>query len=190
MKQLLLAAYIICAFVACNTATTSTDTKDTMAATATDTTATAMNQNVTYAYPVAYSSDFSIGDSKYAQTVLELWKDYDNNTFDKDAGDFSDSVAMDFPDGSTVKGKDSAMASAKAYRGSLKNAVSSVDVVTTLKPNGKDETWVCVWGKEVDTHNNGKVDSVYLQENWEFNKDGKIIYMSQFMAKPNVPKKK
>ena len=76
------------------------------------------------------------------------------------------------------------MSSAKKYRGSLKNAVSSVEVVTTLKPKGKDETWVCVWGKEVDTHNNGKMDSVYLNENWMFNKDGKVAYMSQFQSAP------
>jgi hypothetical protein len=188
MKKLSLIACIACLFVACNTANTSTNSKDTMAAT--DTTAMSINENVTYAYPVSYSSDFAIGDSKYAQTVLELWKDYDNNTFDKDADDFSDSVSMDFPDGSTVKGKDSAMTSAKTYRSSLKNAVSSVEAITTLKPNGKDETWVCVWGKEVDTHQDGKMDSIYLNENWMFNKDGKVAYMSQLMAKGAPPAKK
>jgi hypothetical protein len=85
--------------------------------------------------------------------------------------------------------RDSAINGVKKYRSSLKNAVSSVEVVTALKPKGKDETWVCVWGKEVDTHNNNKIDSVYLQENWEFNKDGKIIYMNQFVATPAAPKK-
>ncbi|HEY2727528.1 MAG TPA: hypothetical protein VGI61_10180, partial [Parafilimonas sp.] len=67
MKQLSFAACIACLLVACNTATTSTNTKDTTAA-ADTTTAMSMNSNVTYAYPVAYSSDFTIGDPKYAQT--------------------------------------------------------------------------------------------------------------------------
>ena len=185
MKQLLLAAYIICAFVACNTATNSSNTTDTTVAA--DTT-TAMNENVSYAYPVEYSSDFTIGDPKYAQMVLELWKDYDNNTFDNHKDYFADSVTMDFS-GSTMSGtRDSIVASTKAHRGSFKNAASTVEVITTLKPKGKDETWVCVWGKEVDTHNNGKMDSIYLNENWRFNKDGKIAYMSQFQAMP-APKK-
>ncbi len=187
MKQLLVSACILCVLVACNTATTSTDaSKDTMAAATTPS-----DENVTYPYPVEYSSDFSIGDSKYAQTVLQLWKDFDNNTFDDHKDAFADSVTMDFPDGSTISGtRDSVVASAKAYRGSLKNVVSSIEVVTSLKPKGKDETWVCVWGKEIDTHNNNKVDSVYLQENWMFNKDGKVAYMSQFSAKPHVAAKK
>ena len=187
MKQLLIAACIACAFVACNTATNSSNTNDTTAAT--DTT-TAMNENVSYAYPVEYSSDWSIGDPKYAQTVLELWKDFDNNTLDNSRDAFADSVSMDFSGMSMSGPKDSILAGAKAKRGSFKNVTSSVEVVTTLKPKGKDETWVCVWGKEVDTQNNGKMDSLYLQENWMFNKDGKIAYMSQFQSMPAKPAKK
>ena len=102
MKQLLTAACALYLLAACNNATTSSPSADTTAATVTSD----QNQNVTYAYPVEYSSDFTIGDPKYAQTVLELWKDYDNNTFDRGADNFSDSVVMDFP-GMTVKGKDS-----------------------------------------------------------------------------------
>ena len=185
MKQLSLAACILCVLVACNTATNTSNTNDSTAA-ATNT--TAMNENVSYAYPVQYASDFTIGDPKYAQMVLELWKDYDNNTFSNHKDYFADSVSMDFS-GSTISGtRDSIINSAIAHRSSLKNAVSSVEVVTALKPKGKDETWVCVWGKEVDTHNNGKIDSVYLNENWMFNKDGKIVYMSQLQATPPAKK--
>jgi hypothetical protein len=189
MKQLSLAAFILCVLVACNTATTSTTANDTTAM-ATDT--TAMNENVSYAYPVKYTSDFIIGDPKYAQMVLELWKDFDNNTFDNHKDYFADSVAMDFADGSSINAtRDSVVNTAKAYRSSLKNVVSSVEVITTLKPKGKDETWVCVWGKEVDTHNNNnKMDSVNHNENWMFNKDGKIAYMGQYDGKPPHPMKK
>jgi len=60
-------------------------------------------------------------------------------------------------------------------------------ITNAVKVN-KDETWVCVWGKETDTNSKNKVDSTYLQENWMFNKDGKISYMGQFAAKPVVKK--
>jgi len=178
MKQVLGSLFILCMLAACNSATTSDSTKDT-------TVATSSNENVTYAYTPTYSADFEIGDSKYAQTVLELWKDYDNNTFDNHKDAFADSVRFDFPDGSNMSGpRDSIIAGAKAYRSSFKNAVSSIAAVTTLKPKGKDETWVCVWGTEVDTHNDGKVDSINYNENWMFNKDGKIAYMEQLDAHP------
>jgi hypothetical protein len=192
MKQLLLAAYIICAFVACTGSGTSTSLKDTTSTDTSKMSANVPNTNVTYAYPVAYSSNWSIGDPKLAQTVLEFWKDYDENAFDRHKDAFADSVSMDLSGGTSFLNlpRDSVIAQVKAYRSSLKNAVSSVEVVTTLKPDGKDESWVCVWGKEVDTHNNGKIDSLYLQENWMFNKDGKVVYMSQFEATPAKPSKK
>ncbi|MBV9963542.1 MAG: hypothetical protein JO072_14960 [Parafilimonas sp.] len=182
MKQLFITACVLCMLAACNNATTSSGNTDTTASASTM--SSDQNQNVSYAYPVQYSSDFTIGDSKYAQTVLELWKDFDNNTFDNHKDAFDDSVTMDLSGGMHVKGKDSCLAGAKQYRGTLKNVVSSVSAITTLKPKGKDETWVCVWGTEVDTHNNGKIDSVYYNENWMFNKDGKIAYMEQFQATP------
>jgi hypothetical protein len=185
MKHFSIAACALCALVACNSTTNSSATKDTATAAIVPDT----NQNVTYAYPVEYSN-FTIGDPKYAQTVLELWKDYDNNTFDNHTDVFSDSVIMDLAGGQTVMGKDSALAGVKRYRSSLQNAVSSVEVVTTLKPKGKDESWVCVWGKEVDTHKDGKKDSVYINENWMFDKNGKVAYMSQFQATPPKPMKK
>jgi len=190
MKQLLLAACIICGLVACNGSGSSTSSKDTTSTDTSKMSANTTNTNVTYAYPVAYSSDFSIGDPKYAQMILELWKDFDNNTFDNHKDYFADSVNMDFSGMSVSGTRDSILAMAKASRSRIKSSASSVEVVTTLKPNGKEESWVCVWGKEVDTHNDGKTDSIYLQENWMFNKDGKIAYMSQFQSKPAPPAKK
>lgn len=184
MKHLWVCLFALATLAACNTATTSSDdTKDTTTATTTS------SQNVTYAYTPSYSADFEIGDAKYAQTVLELWKDYDDNDFERHKDAFADSVTFDLSGGDQVRGtRDSVVASMKAYRSSFKNVVSSIDVVTTLKPKGKEETWVCVWGKEVDTHNDNKVDSISLQENWMFDKDGKIAYMLQFAAKPVVTK--
>jgi hypothetical protein len=178
MKQRSLSLFVLCMLAACNTATKSDNTTDTTAT-------TSSSENVTYAYTPMYSADFEIGDPKYAQTVLELWKDFDNNTFDNHKDAFADSVRMEFPDGSNMDGtRDSVINGAKMYRGSLASVASSIDAVVTLKPKGKDETWVSVWGKEVDTHKDGKVDSIYYNENWMFNKDGKIAYMSQFEQHP------
>jgi len=74
------------------------------------------------------------------------------------------------------------LSATKAYRASLGTATSTVIAWTTIKPKGKDETWVIIWGKEVD-EKNGKKDSVNLNENWMFNKDGKISFMTQYAQK-------
>jgi hypothetical protein len=97
---------------------------------------------------------------------------------------------MHFSDGSVMHSvRDSVIAAAQGYRNSFSAVSSSIDAVTSMKSIDKDENWTLVWGLERDTHKNGKVDSVYLQETWRFNKDGKANLMYQFAASPNPPKK-
>jgi len=139
---------------------------------------------VTLPYPIGYAADFEIGDSKYAQTVLGAWKDYDNNTLQNSLVVFADSVTMYFADGTVYSNKkDSAIAFVAKARSSMTSAASSIDAVTILKTKGKDDTWVCVWGKEVDVMKDGKKDSMLLNENWMFNKDGKVSVIRQYYAK-------
>ena len=178
MKQLSFLSIALVLF-SCNTATNKET--DTMVKGDSSTTPSAP---VSYAYKVNYSSDFEIGDAKYAQTVLQLWKDFDNNTFDNQRDIFADSVTAVFYNGNVFKGtRDSLISMVKEHRTALGTSTSSVDVITTLKPKGKEETWVCVWGTEVDS-NKGKTDSIYLNENWMFDKNGKVAYMTQFAQQP------
>jgi hypothetical protein len=89
---------------------------------------------------------------------------------------------MFFPDGSMVKGKDSALAGAKRYRGSMKSASSSVDAWMSLKSNDRNENWVAIWGTETDTWPDGKTEKRDIQEIWQINKDGKVNFMKQFTS--------
>lgn len=142
-------------------------------------------QGMDMPYKANYSSDFSMGNPAYVTRVLELWKDWDDNAFDRH--DYmADTVVMFLSGGQTVQGKDSAMAGAKAFRGSMKSAVSTIDAVIPLKSNDRDEDWVAVWGSETDTWPDGKTEKRDLQEIWRFNKDGKIDFMKQFAATPSA----
>ena len=51
---------------------------------------------------------------------------------------------------------------------------------TSLRSDSKDLNLVSVWFKERAIRNNGKADSTLYQENWRFNKDGKINYRTAF----------
>ena len=180
MKKVSFIVAALCLLAACNSgepkSADSATTNDSAAATTTA-------APLTYAYTPTYSGDFGIGDPKYAQTILDLWKDFDNNTFDNHKDAFADSVHIDFSEGGHFAGtRDSMLSATKAYRTSLGTATSTVIAWTTIKPKGKDETWVIIWGKEVD-EKNGKKDSVNLNENWMFNKDGKISFMTQYAQK-------
>ena len=149
-------------------------------------------EDVVYAYPVLYSN-LEIGDSKNAQTILNLWKDWDNGDLTRSKDNFADSVELHLRDGGYVMGsRDSVLTAAQSVRNSFSSVVSSVNSVVSLKgifkPTNQNENWVAVWGKEVSTNKKGKTDSVWLHEAWRLNKDGKVDLLYQFAAQ--IPKMK
>ena len=149
------------------------------------TTAPVKTDKMAMPYVAGYSSQFEMADPAKARKVLELWKDYDDNAFDRHKTYFADTVAMYMADGMAIKGLDSLMNKMKAYRGGFASAKSSVDVWMSLRSIDKNENWVAIWGSEEDTGKDGKKTMVHLQEVWRFNKDGKIDLMMQFAAVPS-----
>lgn len=140
-----------------------------------------MKDKMALPYKANYSSDFKIGNPQHSKIILDLWKDFDDNTFDKH--DYmADTVVMFFPDGSMAKGKDSVMAGAKRYRASMAGVSSTIDAFIPLRSNDRNEDWVAVWGVETDTYAGGKTEKKDLQEIWRINKDGKVDFMKQFAS--------
>ena len=139
-------------------------------------------------YPILYAGDFEIGKEEHARILLDLWKDFDVNTLDKGAHVFADEVTMEFCDGSSVtKSRDDFMAYMQEQRNSVSSFESTIDAVVSLKPKGKEESWACVWGKQTSITPDNKKQQVYINENWMFDKEGKVSYIKQFNAVINNP---
>lgn len=134
-------------------------------------------------YTATYSSSFKLGKPAYASMILDLWKDWDDNRFDRHDY-FADTLVMFFSDGSMVKGKAANMEAAKKYRGGMSKVTSMIHAWLPLYSNDKMEDVVCVWGEEENTFPDGKVEKKSLHEVWWFNKDGKISMMRQWTAVP------
>ncbi|MES1220009.1 MAG: hypothetical protein ABUT20_31190 [Bacteroidota bacterium] len=182
MKKLL----IVMAIAAITLAACNSNKEEAKPVASTETTSMA---DVTYPYPISYSSKFELADPKYGQIILGLWKDWDNGTLSNSKDAFADSVEMHFADGSMMHSvRDSVLAAGQMYRDMYTKAVSEVNAVTALRSMDKDENWALVWGKEVDTDKKGKVDSFYLQETWRFNKAGKVDLLYQYKAAGTPPK--
>ena len=147
--------------------------------------------NLNYPYTANYSSKFEIGDPNNVMTVLQLYKDWDNNTVDNSKDRFADSVILAFSNGTVLSGgRDSVVNAAKQFRNTM-GTVTSVPVAwTPLKSTDKGEDWVAVWFTEHRTDAKGKTDSSYYQETWRLNKDGKIDRFYQYEAKTAPPAKK
>ena len=140
--------------------------------------------DVSYPYAIAYSSKFELADPEKGKMILDLWKDFDNNTFDNSKDKFADTVFMQFPGMEIYASRDSMISSTKAYRNSYKAVKSKVDAVISTRSTDKNENWVLVWGSEVHTDKKNVTDSVYLHEICKLNKDGKVDYMAQFTRTP------
>ncbi|HYK75389.1 MAG TPA: nuclear transport factor 2 family protein [Daejeonella sp.] len=134
-------------------------------------------------YEATYSSKFVMGDPKFARMIMDLWKDWDNNTLNKNAHLFADTVTMYFSDGTMAKGKDSVMAGAQQYRDKMAEVKSTVHAWMSTHSTDKNENWVTIWGTEEDTWKDGKKTTTAFNEVWRFNKAGKVDLMRQFEAK-------
>src|SRR5687767_5452117 len=109
MKKIIFFAIVILT-VACNT-----DDKakvESMSPGVKDTTRVDLN----FPYVPEYSSKFEIGDQNNALTILNLYKDWDNNTLDNSKNSFADSLSLFLADGSMLMGKrDSVIETVKKF---------------------------------------------------------------------------
>ena len=146
--------------------------------------------DITSPYKIGYSSKFAMDDPKNAESLLTLWKDWDNGNLGAHKEIFADSVEMHLADGSMMhSSRDSVIAAGQNFRNMFTTAVSSVDAIMAVKSTDKDENWALIWGKEIDTDKKGKIDSFYLQETWRFNKAGKANLVFQYKQAAAPPKK-
>jgi hypothetical protein len=186
MKKIWVLATIVL-FAACNSSTEPAKV-DSMKS-ASDSTTTM--RDINSPYPIGYSSKFVMDDPKNAETLLTLWKDWDNGNLSAHKDMFADSVELHFSDGSMMhSSRDSVIAAAQGFRNSFASSVARVDAIMAVKSTDKNENWALIWGMEKNTDKKGKVDSSYLQETWRFNKDGKADLFYQFRAAGAPPKKK
>jgi hypothetical protein len=125
-----------------------------------------------------------MGDPKLAETVLGLWRAWEGGDLGPTKVHFADSAIFYGADGSIVGGSnlDSTHNTMQQYRNMYSSVQTEVHAIMPVKSKDKDENWVLIWGKEIHTDKTGKTDSMYLQETWRFNKDGKVNLLYQFMS--------
>jgi hypothetical protein len=179
MKKILIAASIA-VFASCN----SNSEKPKVESMGAGADSTQMD-NTTYAYTADYSHNFEIGSTKNAQTLLQLYKDWDNNTLDNSKSSFADIDTMIFYDGTMFTGtRDSFFTVAKQMRSQMVTVVDSVHAWVPLRSKDQNEDWVLIWANEISTDAKGKRTSRQLHEAWRFNKEGKADKVYQYAQEP------
>jgi hypothetical protein len=143
-----------------------------------------VGQNLVYPYKATYSSQFAPGAPAHAKTILDMWKAWDDNAFDRVMAHVADTVLQELPDGTVIKGKENFFNAGKQYRDRFATAKSTVEAWMPVKSLDRNEDFVLVWGSEEDTDKDGKVTTTRFHEVWGLNKDGKIIFMRQYASQP------
>jgi hypothetical protein len=154
----------------------------------TDTTAAAKDSataapSVPLPYTAVYSSTFVPGKPADVLTVLNNYKAWQDNDMAALRATIGDSVMMIFSNGMGFNSTgDSAIKEAKKYRDSLSKVDLTIYAWTSNHSVDKNEEWVNVWYKEVDTYKTGKVDSANYEDDNRL-KDGKIVWTSTHQQK-------
>ena len=142
-------------------------------------------RNLTYPYTADYSSNFEIGDAKNVQTLLALYKDWDNNTLDNSKSAFAENDTMYFSDGNMFAGsRDSLFIMANKMRGQMGTVVDSIHAWVPLRSRDKKDQWVAIWTREISTDAKGVKKSKELHEVWRFDNNGKINLVYQYEQQP------
>jgi hypothetical protein len=131
-------------------------------------------------YTATYSSRYVIGNPAMSRMVLQLWKDYDNNTLDNSANMLSDTLTAVLADGMVIKGKEAFLSGIKGYRNGFMTVSSEVQAWISTHSLDVNKETVCIWGTETDQKPDGTTQSINLHEVWFFNKDGKVDGFRQY----------
>ncbi|HLO82570.1 MAG TPA: hypothetical protein VK166_16510 [Chitinophagaceae bacterium] len=163
---------LILTTVACNTPKQEPATSTTEAAPA----ATAHE----YSVKSRYSSNWEMGDTQQGETVIALWRHFDNNTLDSARSFFADSLYMETPAFAAKLQIDTALAGAKADRAQFSALKTEIDAIIPLKTKDHpDESLVSIWGEEIGTMG-GKEIKRKVNEVWGFDKNGKVSWMLRY----------
>jgi len=128
-----------------------------------------------------YSSSFKMGNPEYSAMILQgSWKDWENNSLDNMKNWVADTVVVFHSDNSIVKGADSLMARWKRGRAKYASVIDTIDAVIPVFSTDKNENWVLVWAREINTKIDGTKDTAAVMETWRINKDGKADMLLQY----------
>lgn len=133
-----------------------------------------------HGYTPQYSASFVMDSAANTETVLALWRAWQNGDLSNIRQYFADSFTV-FPyEGGMMQGPtDEILQGTQQWRNSFKTMNTAVDAIFATKSTDRNEHWVGIWGTEIRSDSTGKVDSLSLQESWRFNNNGKVDLMFQ-----------
>ena len=145
--------------------------------------AEAPKATVSYPFEAQLANDWTIGDPQKTVKILELYRHLQTDDFADSAvlPYFADSLTSVAFDERTYTGSPKGfLDGVRKFRSQFKELDEEFVSYVCLHSEAKGIDMVSLWFKEKVVRNNGKADSTRYQENWIFNKDGKITHRTAF----------
>jgi hypothetical protein len=143
----------------------------------------ATKTQVTYPYEAQMSNDWTIGNPERIVQILNLYKLMQEANFTDSAAlpYFADSLTSVAFDERVYAGSPKGFfENVRRFRSQFKEIDEEFVTYVCLHSESKGIDMVSLWFKEKAERIGGKADSTRYQENWIFNKDGKITHRTAF----------
>ena len=135
-------------------------------------------------YPALYSN-WEIGKRENMNTVLSLYKAWDESSVDNIKNLFADSVTLDLPGGKRVtSSRDNITDILVKYRSSYKTTANQVISIYPILNKETNDEWVAALLYNKWTYKDNVRDSSLYQDLWKL-QNGKIYYMLSLEQSPN-----
>lgn len=171
MKESLIVLIFAFLSVKCNNnrqAHSTTETKDTA---------------IYYPYSPVYS-ELEPGNPNHSKIVLEIWRQFETGNLMSAANKFADTISLVFKDEIYYGKRDSILAIYKKRRDAYESVQCYVDSWLPVHAKQTNDNLVLVWGRQDFIVHNKKRDYLVIHEVWNFNKQGKIRSMVQYITHP------
>ncbi len=182
MKKLFFIIAPLC-FLACkeksveNSSTTADSTSNTMAATSTTTT------TPDYPYKIDNPDYWEINTNTNTMSALSALKAWENRDMAKSSGYFADSIKLEFDGPSMMVTRDSLLKIFSRDTSSIKSVRIDMEDWESVISKDKAMEWVTIWYKQTIEDRKGKIDSMQIVNDLQFDKNGKIKRLSEYKRK-------
>jgi len=176
---------LLCLFFILSCGQDNTTEKQTEVKAETETAASTEPQSLTpLAYPALYSN-WEIGKRDNMNTVLSLYKAWDESSVDNMKNIFADSVILDLPAGRRItSSRDNITDLLVKYRNTYATTANQVLSIYPLVNKETNDEWVSVLLYNKWTYKDNVRDSSLFQDLWKL-QNGKIYYMLSLEQSPS-----
>lgn len=184
MKKLFFIIAPLC-LLACNDS--STDTKsmpaDSTSNNAATSGTTSTSTSTDYPYKIDHPDYWDINTNTNTMSALTALKSWENREMAKSVSYFADTVKLEFDGPTMTVTRDSLQKIFNADTSSFKSVQIVMEDWESVISKDKTMEWVTLWYKQVIEDKKGKIDSMRIVNDLQFDKNGKIKRLAEYKRK-------